>query len=189
VIGLFLFGKIFNKERFTKDKMLATFLGFIGIALVFSPNINSIGILPLFASALSGFATSVNLVLLKKVSYNATQSTLVLWITSVLANLMMAILFQEHLPNIGFYSQWIYLLLFALASVAASWLFVTGLKLVDAGAAGILGLLEIVFAVVFGVIFFHEKPSTVTLVGIMIIIAAATIPYLKDYNATRGTLE
>ncbi|HSW99461.1 MAG TPA: hypothetical protein VLH38_00315 [Patescibacteria group bacterium] len=53
----------------------------------------------------------------------------------------------------------------------------------------ILGLLEIVFGVLFGVLFFHEKPTAVALLGMVVIIAAAAIPYLKDYNAKEGALE
>jgi drug/metabolite transporter (DMT)-like permease len=70
----------------------------------------------------------------------------------------------------------------------ASWMLLTGLKYVEAGAAGVLGLLEIVFGVLFGMLFFHEQVSSVVLSGIVIIISAAAIPYIKDYNSTRGSL-
>jgi drug/metabolite transporter (DMT)-like permease len=75
------------------------------------------------------------------------------------------------------------------ASLVASWTFIRGLKLIEAGAAGILGLLEVVFGVVFGVIFFHERPGVVVLIGILSIVAAAAIPYLQHYNVQKGTIE
>jgi drug/metabolite transporter (DMT)-like permease len=59
---------------------------------------------------------------------------------------------------------------------------VRGVKLIDAGVAGILGLLEIVFGVVFGVIFFHERPTLVILTGMALIIVASGIPYFKSYK-------
>jgi drug/metabolite transporter (DMT)-like permease len=188
VIGAFVFGWLFNKERFTVDKLLATALGFAGIALVFSPGLHSTGWLPLLAASVSGFATAINMVLIKKLPYNATQSTLVLWILSITANLLMAVVLREKLPALGAHIEWLYLLIFAIASVIASWLLIRGLKFIEAGAAGILGLLEIVFGVVFGMLFFHERPGAIVLFGVIIIIAAATIPYLKDYNAKRGSL-
>ena len=188
VIGMFFFGWLFSKERFTLDKLLATMLGFAGIALVFSPSLHTIGLMPLLAAAVSGFMTAINMVITKKLPYNPTQSTLVLWVASIVANVVMALLLSERVPHVGLDIQWFYLLIFAIASVAASWLFIKGLKLVEAGAAGILGLLEIVFGVLFGVAFFHERPGAIVLFGVVIIIAAATIPYLKDYNAKRGSL-
>lgn len=129
------------------------------------------------------------MVIAKQVPYNATQSTVLTWVASVAANTPMAFLIGEPYPAIGWHVQWAYLVLFAIASVAASWFFIKGVKLVDAGAAGVLGLLEIVFAVLFGVIFFKEHLGLVVLLGIVVIIAASAIPYVKDYNAKRGTLD
>lgn len=87
----------------------------------------------------------------------------------------------------GWHAPWLYLICFAIASVIASWSLVKGVKLIDAGVAGILGLLEIVFGVLFGVILFQERPTTSALLGMVIIIGAAAIPYLQDYNAKRGS--
>ena len=67
-----------------------------------------------------------------------------------------------------------YLVVFAVASLATSWFFIKGLKLIDAGAAGILGLLEIVFGVLFGIIFFGERIGFVVMLGMAVIVAAAT---------------
>jgi len=61
-------------------------------------------------------------------------------------------------------------------------------SMIEAGAAGILGLLEIVFGVLFGVLFFHEHVSVLVMVGILTILAAAAIPYIKDYSDKKGTL-
>lgn len=189
ILGMFFFGWLFDKERYTADKFLATALGIVGLAMVFSPSMQVGALFPLLLSAISGFAVAGNMVITKRLPYNSTQSTLVLWETSIIANFIMAFVFREHMPQIGAHVQWFYLVLFAIASVTASWMFVTGLKMIEAGAAGILGLLEVVFAVIFGVVFFHEKLDLLVVLGIVVIIASAAIPYLKDYNAKRGSLE
>jgi hypothetical protein len=46
-----------------------------------------------------------------------------------------------------------------------------------------------VFGVLFGLVFFSEHISLVALLGIVVVIMAAGIPYIKDYNAKRGTLD
>ncbi len=189
VIGAFFFGWLFVKERFTIDKAISAGLGIFGLGLIFSPSIASLGFIALLAAVVGGLSSAANMVFSKQIRYNATQSTLVLWTASVLANLVMAILFSASNPHIGLQIQWLYLVFFAIASVIASWALITGLKLIDAGAAGILGLLEIVFGVLFGVFFFNERPNVVALLGMAVIIVAAAIPYAKDYNAQRGTLE
>lgn len=188
VIGMFFFGWLFAGEQFTKDKAASASLGIIGLALIFSPSMSSIGWIALGAAVVSGLSVAANTVFAKQVRYNATQSTFVMWTTSVFANFLMALLFSTVHPPIGLHIQWLYLVFFAAASVIASWSLVRGVKLIDAGAAGVLGLLEIVFGVLFGVIFFHERPSVVVLAGVAVIILAASIPYLKYFNTKRITL-
>ena len=188
VLGSFFFGWLFGRERFTKDKAISAFLGIIGLALIFSPTTGHLALLALFGALVSGLSAGANTVFSKQIRYNATQSTIALWVTSVIANFVMAFILKEHYSSIGLYAPWLYLVFFAVASVIASWSLVKGVKLIDAGAAGVLGLLEIVFGVLFGVVLFHERPSAVALLGMFVIIAAASIPYLKDYNSKEGTL-
>lgn len=188
VIGMFIFGWLFEGERFTKDKFIATALGIFGLLLIFSPSIKAAGWLALTAALVGGLASAANMAATKKVSYNGTQSAILAWGSGVIANVPLVFLLGETLPVAGWHAEWIYLLLFGLASVVASWTFIQGLKLIEAGAAGILGLLEVVFGVVFGVVFFHERPDLVVLMGVAAVIAAAAIPYIKDYNAKRGSL-
>lgn len=189
VIGMFFFGWLLVGERFTKDKGLAAGLGLVGLALVFAPSVSGLGWLALGGAAISGLSGAVHYVIAKKLPYNATQSTLCIWAASTIAGIPMAFLFRESFPAIGWHAEWLYLVIFAVASILASWTLIRGIKLIDAGAAGILGLLEIVFGVLFGVLFFHERPGLVVLLGVMVIIAAAAIPYIKDYNVRRGTLK
>jgi S-adenosylmethionine uptake transporter len=189
VLGMFFFGWLLAGERFTKDKWLSAVLGVAGLYLIFSPSIAGAGWFALSAAVLSGLSGAAISVLAKIIPYNATQSALSVWTASVIANTLMALILREQHPSIGWHAQWLYLIMFALASVAASWLFIKGTKLIDAGAAGILGLLEIVFGVLFGVIFFHERPGPVVLAGIVLIITATAIPYFNDFNVKRGTLD
>ncbi len=189
VIGMFIFGRLFEGERFTKDKLVATMLGIFGLALVFSPSLKLGGWFALVAALVAGLATAANMATTKKVPYNGSQSAILVWGSGVIANVPMVFLLGEPRPAIGWHIQWVYLLLFVAASLVASWTFIQGLKLIEAGAAGILGLLEVVFGVLFGVIFFHERPSLVVLLGITSIIAAAAIPYLQHYNSQKGTLD
>jgi drug/metabolite transporter (DMT)-like permease len=188
VIGMFIFGKLLANEKFTQDKWLSSFLGLLGLALVFSPSLASIGLLALGAALISGLSNAAHMVIAKKITYKATQATIFVWIASAVANIPMAFLIGESMPKIAWHISWLYLAAFAVASIAASWTFIKGVKLIDAGAAGILGLLEIVFGVVLGFILFNESPGIIVLAGMAVIIIAAAIPYIKDYNVKSGKL-
>ena len=189
VIGMFFFGWLLEGERFSRDKWISSILGIVGLLLIFTPSVASFGWLAFAGAAASGFSVAANGVIAKKMPYNTMQSTIFLWISSLVANVIMALIIHEPYPQIGWHAQWLYLVFFAIASVAASWSFIGGLKRIDAGAAGILGLLEIVFSVIFGLAFFHQHLGLIVLVGVATVIAAAAIPYIGDYNTKRGTLE
>ncbi|MBI3342474.1 DMT family transporter [Candidatus Curtissbacteria bacterium] len=188
VLGMFFFGWLFFGERFTKGKVFSAVLGIIGLALIFSPTVFGLGWIALFAALISGFSSAANIVFTKQIKYGSTQSTIILWTASVLANGLMAFLFGKSFPTFEWQIQWFYLLIFAVTSVIASWSLVRGVKLIDAGAAGILGLLEIVFGVVFGVAFFQERPTAVVILGMVVIVIAAAIPYFRDFNAKHDSL-
>jgi len=180
ILGAFLFGWLFNKEHYTKDKWLSTALGILGLWLVFTPNLQALGFLAMGAALLSGLASGLNMVVNKKLQYSASQTAIMTWAATAIVNVPFVFLLGERVPELNV--SWVYLVLFAVASLAASWTLITGLKLIEAGAAGILGLLEIVFGIVYGVVFFKEQPSTLSLVGMAAIMAAAAVPYIQHYN-------
>lgn len=188
VIGMFFFGRVFSNERFTKDKALSTLLGIIGLALVFSPSAHSLGLLSLACAAISGLSSAANGVFVQHIHYDTTQSAITLWIAGIVSNLAVVIVLSSPWPSFTWHIQWLYLVIFSIVSVIASWTFIRGLKLIEAGAAGILGLTEIVFGVLFGILFFNEKLGLVVSMGIIMIMLAAAIPYIKDYDSKRGTL-
>jgi S-adenosylmethionine uptake transporter len=180
IIGMFVLGGLFAKEKFTKGKIISAMLGLVGISLVFAHGISSFGWLALLAAALSGICAAGVTFFTKIIPYETTQTTLSLWVSSAIANTIMIFVVGEHVPSFTLSKEWLYLLIFALASIIASWCLIRGIKLIDAGAAGILGLSEIVFGVVFGVIFFNEHLGPIELIGIAVIISAAAIPYLQE---------
>lgn len=180
VIGMLFFGWLLAGEQFSKEKLISALLGILGLALIFSPTVSGFGGIALAAALLSGLSSGANGVFAKQIHYNSTQATILVWVTSIFANMLMAFVLGKSYPVFSHQIEWFYLALFALVSIVASWSFVRGVKLIDAGVAGILGLLEIVFGVVFGVLIFHERPSIIALMGMVLIIFAAAIPYLKN---------
>lgn len=188
VIGMFFFGWLMAGERMSLDKWLAAGLGLAGVGLVFSTALSGLTIVALGAAVVSGSSSAFNMVIAKKLSYKSGQVTILAWATAALANTPMIFILQEPLPHISWRIEWLYLLLFALASIAATWTFIRGIQLIEVGAAGVIGLLEIVFGVVFGVVFFHERPTAIAILGVGLIILAAAIPYIKDYNPKKGQL-
>lgn len=182
VLGAFIFGRLFNGEQYTKDKWLSTILGIVGLWLVFTPSTQTFGLIALLAALVSGLASGLNMVVSKIIKYSPMQTTILTWAATIVTNLPMIFILNESWPPLGADIHWLYLFLFSLSSLISSSLLIKGLKLIETGAAGILGLLEIVFGVFFGIFFFKEQPSLIVIVGMGCIMIAAAIPYLQYYK-------
>jgi drug/metabolite transporter (DMT)-like permease len=82
--------------------------------------------------------------------------------------------------------------IFSIVNTAASWLVIVGFRFVDASIGSLIGLMEVVFSVVFGAIIFHEVLSWSTYVGGVLIIAAAMLPDLINvvrHEETKAAVE
>ncbi len=186
VIGMVFFGWLLAAEKITASKKWSLTIGLLGLSLIFiQTSTGSIELLPLIAALVSGLAVAANTVIAKQLPYNATQATCVLWATSVLANLPMVFILNEPLPQVGLHVEWLYLLVFAIFSILSSLTLIYGLKYIEAGLAGIIGLLEIVFGIIFGVVLFSETIPPLTLLGAGIILLAAAFPYLHKLYSDR----
>jgi drug/metabolite transporter (DMT)-like permease len=177
LMSMFMLGWLVNHERFSFDKLLATLLALTGLVLISAPTVNRAALLPLCASLLAGWGIGIDLVVSQHVKYNSLQTSALAWAAGMVGSLPMAFLLHERTPGLHDVSAWAYLLIFVLACIAASWLAVHGVKLIEAGAAGLMGMLEIVWAVLFGILFFHERPHFLAYAGAILIVAAAAIPY------------
>lgn len=189
VIGFLFFGWLLTGESLSRIKLTAAALGILGTGLVFVPTVTgTVAFLPLVAAFVSGLVISVNTIWAKQLTYGTTQSAIFLWLTSVVANIPLAFILQEPVPVFEFRMEWLYLLLFGIASVLSSWLLLRGMKYVEAGLAGILGLLEIVFGVIFGMLLFNEELEIIALMGIGVILVAAGLPYLLEQFSRRSSV-
>lgn len=180
--SMFVLGWLLNGERYTPDKVVATVFAVVGLVLAFGPTLDGATLFPFIAALTAGFCIGGDMVVAQKIKYNSAQTTILAWVTGMVGSIPLSFLLHEHVASAHDYAQWGYLLAFVVVCVAASWLSVHGVKLVEAGVAGILGLLEVVWGIAFGVMFFHEQPSLLAYLGAACIIAAAIIPYVMEFR-------
>lgn len=185
LLSMFVLGWIFNGEHYSGDKRAATVLAGAGLVLTFGPSLGHASLLPFLAALLAGVFIGAEMLTAQKLRYSSAQTNILAWATGMVGAVPLAFLLHEHAPGLQAYTQWGYLLAFVVVCIAASWLSMHGVKLVEAGAAGILGLLEIVWGMLFGILFFHERPAAAVFFGAACIIAAASIPFLKEFKKSK----
>jgi len=60
------------------------------------------------------------------------------------------------------------------------WLLIAGLKYLEASIGGLVGLMEIIFSITFGILIFGEKLTSQIIIGGIIILIAISLPHIQD---------
>lgn len=180
VITAYIVGRVYLGEAITKIKLLSMALAFVGLAIVFGVSVIAFAPLGFALAALNGIASGGEVSSSKKISEKYSPALLVFWgwVFTLITHLPLSLLLGEtqHMPQ--FNEAWLWLVIYAVVNTAAFWLVIEGFRSVDASIGSLIGLMEVVFSILFGILIFHESFTTAILVGSILIIAAAMLPDL-----------
>lgn len=181
LITSYAVGFILLNESFTRTKVISFILAVIGLAFTFFRSLEAFSLLALLLAAVNGVASGGEVATTKLVpeKFSALQTTIMIWGAIFITHLLASLLLGEHQVMPAFNIQWLAMLGFTLAGVLAFWLVIEGFKYVDASIGGLIGLLEVVFAIIFGILVFHEQLTASILVGAILIIGAAMMPHFQ----------
>ena len=131
---------------------------------------------------LSGLIVGFWNTLTKKVSgkYAELQMMLLDGSSTFTIGLIGSLIIKETLPPLSNISPWIWIIAFAVANLSASFLLIRGFKYIEAQTGSLILPMEIIFASLFGFIFFREVLSINVYLGGIFIFLAATLPALKS---------
>ena len=175
----FLFGYLFFKEKINTVKVIALILSLTGIFLVFSSPILQKELLFLLLALVSGITSSFWFIISKKIStYPYSQILAVDSLIVFILCLIISVVVGEHISFPSLSIQWISVFGLTAVSLGAFLLSVYGFRLLQAQVASLLLLLEVVFGVFLGWIFFSEIPTSQALIGGGLILIGVSLPNL-----------
>lgn len=174
IIGRFMIG-----EKITPIKLLSLLLAFTGMAFVYSGATLIFSAFGLIMAALNGIASGGEVSSSKKLTkdYESITPIYYSWVVILLTHLPLSLLFGEtqHIPV--FDVAWGAMLAYSLAGLLSFWLVVEGYKHIDASIGGLIGLAEIVWALLFGVWLFNESVGPLMIIGVVLVLLAGMLPY------------
>lgn len=165
-----LFGYIFLKERLGLRTLAYIALGFIGVSLIAIHDVRDLTFgYGEMAALLSALAFDISYVARRWHSdhFNNKESTVFMFFFGALFLLAMSVVMGEPVPHL---SDFTFPIVFALLGAAAfnvANLYLTnyGFERVKVGVAGNIITLEVVFALLYGVILFQEVPALREVIG------------------------
>lgn len=187
-IFTYIFGKVFFKERITVVKLTSALMAFVGLLFVFSVNLSGLLLFPVLMAILNGLASSAEAVSSKNLSdkYSSLQVTMLVFLAIGVTHLALSLLLGEN-QNAALFtvSGWV-ITLFSTVAILGVVALYAGYRELDPSIGALVGLMEIVFSVLFGMFFFQEVLNKSTLIGGIIIIFAAALPNLYALKIKKG---
>lgn len=180
-IGAYLIGKFFFGERITLIKYLSLILAMIGLALIYSFSLTANQIMPALLVIIAGFMGASIVVFSKKLSssYSETQILTGVFGIMFLSNLLISMGLKENLPSIDNFMPLFSQLGYTGALLLANLAVILGFKYLEPSIGALIGLLEVIFAIIFGLLFFGEILSLGTISGILLVLFAIALPDFK----------
>lgn len=189
LLTMYAIGFIFHKEKASLIKIISFILALGGLYFLFSFSLEKFAVLAASMAVLNGIASGGEVAFSKKLSgdYPPLYLTWLSWLIILPSNAILSFFLAETqiLPTLNI--VWLWQLGYVVASLFAFWLVIAGLKYVEASIGGLIGLLEIIFSIIFGIVIFHEVLSPRILIGGVLILLAASAPHLSSLIITRKT--
>lgn len=184
LVGGYLIGKFSFGEKITKIKWLSLGLAILGMLVIYQLALNPNQLLAVGLTVLAGLMGAGGVVFSKKLSGNYPEIQIMTsyFISITVVNLILSIILNDPLPafelNVPWLAQLGYLLAFLVANLAV----IQGFKYLEPSIGSLIGLMEIVFGVVFGIVLFREPISLGIILGSIMILVSAILPNLKVKN-------
>ena len=155
-IGGYILGKFFFNEKITLVKIISLVLATIGLGMIFTLNLQLNQILPALFSVIAGLMGSMEVVFTKKISfkYSTVEILTGTFLVMFLGNL-------------------------AISMLLAMYAVVVGYKHIEPSVAGLVGLSEVMFAVVFGLLLFGEMLTISVIIGGILILLSVGLPNVR----------
>ncbi len=181
VIGGFIIGKLIFREKLSPKKIVGLIIALVGLSIIYQFSLSLEELLPAALVTLAGLMGAISGVLPKKLSadYHEFQIMIGYFTVMWLVNGLLSLLLGESLPPLSAGSAWLGQLGYASAMLIANFSVMEGFKRLPASVGSLIGMAEILFSTLFGLIFFGEMLSSTTLIGASLIIVGACLPNLK----------
>jgi len=180
-IGAYIIGKVFFNDKITPIKYLALLLAIVGMGLLYSFSLDASQILPALSITVAGFMGASAVVFSKKISssYSETQILTSYFTVMLCANFILSFIFKESPLELRLSTAWIAQFGYAASMVFSNLAVVAGFKYLKPSIGSLIGLTEILFAILLGILLFGEVLQFSTIIGGVFILTSALLPIFK----------
>jgi len=184
LVGGYVIGKLSFKEKITKVKYISLGLALLGMLVIYQLTLNSSQLLAVGLTILAGLMGAGGVVFTKKLSgdYPEIQIMTSYFISITVVNFIISVVIKDALPVFGFNIPWLAQFGYLIAFLVANLSVIQGFKYLEPSVGSLIGLVEIIFGLLFGVVLFKETVGVGVVLGSILILMAAILPNIKCKN-------
>ncbi|MFH1244530.1 MAG: EamA family transporter [bacterium] len=160
-----------------------------GMVSIYGWSLTSSQIFPATMTVLAGLMGATTVILPKKLigNYHELQMMAGYFLLQVVFNLPLSIWLSDPIPPMTLNEAWGGQLGYAVAMLVANMAAITGFGYLEPSIGSLIGLAEILFGILFGIVLFGESLSVGVMVGGLLILLAAALPSVAEVLGRRQT--
>ncbi len=184
VLFVALISRLFLAESVGMARLFTVITGFGGVMLVVQPSFAGVSVLYTLAGLAGAAGAALAVVCVRRLAQTQPRVVLLSW-QAVFVGLLALV------PGLAGW-QWptldelVLLLLVGVISSLAQWIGVTAYQLAQANVVANVEYAKIIYALIFGYCLFAEIPDATALIGVLVIIASAAVPWLLSHRSKRA---
>jgi drug/metabolite transporter (DMT)-like permease len=168
---------IFLKERISPFHLTALLVVFSGVLLIVKPGFNP-ELLPALAGVGSAIAAGLAYTTIRHLGKTEHPFTIIFYFSSISAILSIPMLIMDfQVPNLR---ELLLLLGIGVFASGGQFFMTLSYKYGEAGKVSILSYFNIIFSLIFGLMFFTEVPDIFSGIGMILVIGSALVLYIKE---------
>ena len=187
VVSGYFVARVFFKEKITAVKIVSLLVATAGLLVIYRFGISAEQIVSALVMVLAGALASVSTILPKKLSgdYSQVQIMTMTFAAVFVVCLPLSLIFGEVFPAFALDMAWVALGIYAVVHMLAMYFNVTSFKVLDASVGILLDFSEIIFGVLFGIIFLGEEFLAAKVVGFVLIVVGISLEYVVEFYRRR----
>lgn len=174
------------KEKPSKLDIAATIVAFTGAMFIIRPTPENMALVPGLIGLYGGFGAGTAYVFVRRATGKGAATPVIVICFSLFSCLLtLPFIIVNYAPMT--LTQLLFLIAAGLSAALGQFSITTAYKYAPAKKLSVFDYLQVIFAALWGILFFHEVPSAMSVIGYVIIIGVAFLRWLAVWVKERKT--
>ena len=166
------------KEKPSRTDIIATIIAFIGALFIIRPSGNNMQLVPSLIGLYGGFGAGTAYVFVRRAGGKGAKTPVIVICFSLFSCLLtLPFLIMQFVPMSP--KQWIIMIMAGVSAAVGQFAITTAYKFAPAKKLSVFDYMQVIFAMLWGMIFLGEKPVLLSIIGYIIIMGVAFVRWEK----------